>query len=286
VALRIGIGLHFYFEGVGKLREPQPFSAGFLLNAKGHLAPVYRSMVWDADGLARLDAEAASRIWDHYRQRAASAYGWTAEQAAQAQRIYDSRRAQLQSWIDLHESDIAEYQRGLERRDRYWTQSDRMQVAGLRSQVDALERELAAQRRRLVAPIDRLWESYVRDLRSVAAMRGEAAGLPPIDKPGRRFGDSETIDEVVRYFDIAVGACLILGLFARPAAILGALFLCGVMASQWPGSPGAVPIWPQLIEMLSLLVLAATGAGRFAGLDFLLGAAGRWCCPTRQGADP
>ena len=69
------------------------------------------------------------------------------------------------------------------------------------------------------------------------------------------------------WFDVAIGACLILGLFTRPAAILGAAFLASICVSQWPLSPGAVPIYNQAIEMLALFALAAIGAGRFFGLD-------------------
>ena len=52
--LRIGIGVHFLAEGVTKLENPKPFSAGFFGNAKGPLASLYKNMVWDADGLYRL----------------------------------------------------------------------------------------------------------------------------------------------------------------------------------------------------------------------------------------
>jgi len=40
--------------------------------------------------------------------------------------------------------------------------------------------------------------------------------------------------------------------------------------TQWPGTPGAAPIYYQAIEMVAMLVLAAIGAGQFAGLDFVI----------------
>ena len=93
--------------------------------------------------------------------------------------------------------------------------------------------------------------------------------------------DSEFVDRAIPYFDIAVGLCLILGLFTRPAAILGGLFLASVCVSQWPGYPGAAPIYPYVIEMLALFALAAIGAGQIAGLDFLVCGLRRYCWPPK-----
>jgi len=69
-----------------------------------------------------------------------------------------------------------------------------------------------------------------------------------------------------------VGICLLLGLFTRVAAIVGALFLLSVMASQPPWVPGAYTLvfYYQLVEFAALLFLAAIGAGQWAGLDFII----------------
>jgi uncharacterized membrane protein YphA (DoxX/SURF4 family) len=281
VALRIGIGSHFYLEGANKLRDPQPYSAGFFLNAKGHLAPVFRRLVWDPDGVARLDQDESLRMMAQYREQAVQAYGLNEAQAKRAEQIHQTRAAQLQWWLEVNASEIDEYRLALARRDQYQAQPERMQVVSLRGQVAKLERELAGKRAELVAPIDQLWNGYVTDLQELAG-----AGAPlAITKPGRSTVDSESIDHFIRYFDLLIGGLLILGLFTRLAAVLGAVFLLSVMASQWPGSWGALPIWPQLIESLGLIVLAATGAGRFAGLDFMLSSLRRWCCPPKEGAE-
>jgi len=64
----VGIGVHFYLEGTGKLRDPKPFSAGFFANAKGPFAPIYKRMVWDADGKHRLNRDATGKNWDNYQK--------------------------------------------------------------------------------------------------------------------------------------------------------------------------------------------------------------------------
>ncbi|HWC90098.1 MAG TPA: hypothetical protein VG433_10595, partial [Pirellulales bacterium] len=67
-----------------------------------------------------------------------------------------------------------------------------------------------------------------------------------------------------------VGVCLILGLFARLASLVGALFLASIVLSQPPWLPSSAPTYPQLLEMLALFTLATVPVGRWCGLDFFL----------------
>ncbi len=283
VALRVGIGFHFFQEGAAKLRDPRPYSAAFFGNAKGHLAPLFHSLVWDADGVARLDLAQTRITWDQYRERVARHYGFDDEQRAQAQRVYDERIGQLEAWLGDLAAEVDEYRAGLERRDQYRAEQARSQVASLKGQLQKIEDELSTQRSDLVPPVDQLWAGYQRDLAAVASSDQRERGALPLAGPGRRWIDSESIDGVIRYFDITIGLLLIVGLFTPATAVVAAAFLCTVIASQWPGTPGAMPVWPQFIEMLGLVVLAATGAGRFAGLDFFIHSFRQWCCPPREG---
>jgi uncharacterized membrane protein YphA (DoxX/SURF4 family) len=73
---------------------------------------------------------------------------------------------------------------------------------------------------------------------------------------------------VVTALTITVGICLLLGFFTRLAAMVGVLFLFGVIASQPPWLYDALPTMSQVIEFAGLLVLAGTGAGRWLGPDF------------------
>ena len=91
-----------------------------------------------------------------------------------------------------------------------------------------------------------------------------------MSKPAVGLMDTNTIDRIVPYFDALVGVLLILGLFTRLAALAGAGFLFSIILTQWPGSPGAEPVYYQTIEMLGMLFLAAVAAGQYAGLDFIL----------------
>jgi len=288
VALRLGIGFHFFTEGANKLRNPSAYSAGFLANAKGPWAPLFHSLVYDADGLARLETNdtgepEALLILGQFHEHAVRHYGFDDAQVERAKQMLDLRTDQLKVWLTQIAPELEQYQLGLERRNAYQSDRARMQVAALHGQVGTIRSELSSKQRELVGPIDRLWKDYEADVFGVATPEQRERGRLSLPKPGRRVLDSVSIDHVIRYFDVAIGGLLIVGLFTRLAAVLGAAFLCSVIASQWPGAEGAVSVWPQSIEALGLIVLAATGAGRFGGLDYLLGGLRRWCCPPNSG---
>ena len=285
VALRLGIGFHFCTEGVNKLRDPQPYSARFFAAAKGPYARYFHDLVYDADGLARLaiDDEGqplALQNLAQFHEQAIRHYGFDESQAAAAAKHLDQRSIQLESWLTDNSREIDEYRQGLERRKRFERDPARTQVSSLRGQLDTIRRELRDKQRELIAPIDQLLTGFEHDITALASVEQLKQGRLALAKPGRRAVDSDSIDLLVRYFDVAVGGLLIAGLFVRLASVVGAGFLMLVIATQWPGAEGAISVWPQVIEALGLLVLAGTGAGRLAGLDFILGSLRLWCCPS------
>ena len=88
---------------------------------------------------------------------------------------------------------------------------------------------------------------------------------------------------------LAIGVCLMLGLFTRLAALGGACFLLFVVLSQ-PAYPGGFPLDPpqlghallvnkDFIEMIALLLIASTRLSRWTGLDFFLyHCCTKFCC--------
>jgi uncharacterized membrane protein YphA (DoxX/SURF4 family) len=282
VALRVGIGVHFLGEGLSKVSQPRPFSAAFFGNAKGPLAPLYTGLVWDPDGEYRLDLNATLSQWDDYRNRVVSHYGFDDKQKKAADQTLKTYEARLKQHISSNREDIDEYYKWVERRKANKEDPTR-QLASLQRHDDRIEADALKLYAELIPPIDLLWKELENDLNALASQeQWERHGRLAIGKPGRRAVDSETLDRVIPWFDIGVGACLILGLFTRPAAALGAAFLASVCLSQWPASPGAMPIYNQFVEMLALLALAAIGAGRFLGIDFLFGGLKQWCCPAKS----
>ncbi len=283
IALRIGIGFHFFKEGADKLHTPGWTSAGFLGNAKGQFADSFHNMVWDVDGLARLDLEETKSLWDHFRERVVRIYAFDATQTKQAEEIFERRLKQLETHFADSDRDIEEYRLGIARRDAYRNEKDRVQVASLSGQLGSIERDLYSQRSKLVGPIDQIWQGYEAELNALANDDQLYRGPISLELPGRRTLDSRTIDKIIPYMDLTLGLLLMVGLFTRTAAAAAGLFLCSVIVSQWPGTPGAAPVWPQLIEALALFVIAATATGRVAGADFFVRLFTAWCCPAKQG---
>jgi uncharacterized membrane protein YphA (DoxX/SURF4 family) len=271
VLLRIGIGVHFLSEGWSKLENPKPFSAGFFGNAKGPLAPFYKGLVWDADGLNRLDVESTVEEWNGYKDRVASHFGFDEKQEKAAADTVKRYEGRLKAFLGSKNDEIDEYEKWLERRDKNAEDKSR-ELASLQKHDARIASETRKLYAELIPPIDRLWKDLETDLNALATQEQyNQHGRLAIGKAGRApvALDSEMMDRVVPWFDVAVGVCLILGLLTRPAAVLGALFLLSVCASQWPLEPGAAPIYNQAVEALALFALAAIGAGRFLGIDAL-----------------
>jgi uncharacterized membrane protein YphA (DoxX/SURF4 family) len=283
--LRIVVGLHFVHEGWTKLERPQPFSAAFFANAKGPLAPWYRNLVWDPDGLFRLDQDTTLTHWDEFRQRIVNHYGLDEGQQKKAAEIVKRFEGRLKQFLSSHREKIDEYLLWLERRDKNAEDRSR-ELASLRAHDARIAGDIRKLAGELLPPIDQMWQDLENELNSLASEeQWRRHGRLAIGKPGRRWLDTETLDQVVPYFDLTVGGLLLVGLFTRCAALAGALFLGGVCLSQWPLAPGAMPIYYQAVEMAALLVLAALGAGRYLGLDYIVGGLRCVCCPPKsQGA--
>jgi uncharacterized membrane protein YphA (DoxX/SURF4 family) len=137
-----------------------------------------------------------------------------------------------------------------------------------------------------VPPVDRLWQDFENDMNAIATPeQWQRHGRLAVTKPGRAPLDSETLDRIVPWFDLTIGGLLVMGLFTRLAALAGAAFLVSVCLSQWPLAPGAAPIYYQAVEALSLLVLAAVGAGRYLGVDYFFSLRSV-CCPPKTARQP
>lgn len=271
LALRLAVGWHFFREGADKITTGDFTSASFMEASKGPLAPVFRGMIWDADGIARLDQMATLDAWNQYRVQVGRRYGFDETQTAQAEKIYEARKKQLEGFFEQYAEDIHVYRKGVERRARNREDAAYIEVASLAGQGERIRRENKNDGALLIGSIEAIRRGYERDLNALA--RAEQAGRGPVamKKPSRRMMDTLFIDSVIPTFDLVVGALLILGLFTRPACLAGAGFLATIIATQWPGAAGAIPAHYQIVEMFALLVLGTIGAGRFFGLDFFVG---------------
>ena len=280
VVLRLAIGLHFMSEGLDKVRGTKPFSsAGFLGNAKGPLAPLFKGLVADPDGYYKLDAEATLAHWTNYRDRVARHYGFDEDQLKQTENLLGKAEGRLNDFFAENEETLDEYYKQLERRDANAAKPERAGMQTLQTHDAHIAGDWMKLKGQLLSQVDALWKNVETDFNNVATSeQRQAAGGPlPIGKLSVHGPSSECVDVIIPWFDLIVGVCLILGLFTRTAAVLAGLFLASVCASQWPGYPGAAPIYYQSIEMLALFALAAVGAGKVASIDALMS---RRACPV------
>jgi uncharacterized membrane protein YphA (DoxX/SURF4 family) len=283
VALRMGIGFHFFCEGVSKLQNPKPFSAGFLSAAKGPFAGAFQGMVWDKDGLGRLDVKGTKRHFANYRQRAKNHFGFDKAQAQLAEKLELVHGIAVQTWIDQNHDDIFKYKKGIERLKDIHADPSRMEVASLKGQAKEIAGEQKILWMPIQAKIDSIWIDYERAVNTLATSEQyNRGGYIEIGKLDAGVMQSGTIDGLIPWFDLTIGLLLLFGLFTRPAALAAAAFLASVVLTQWPLADGALPVYNQFVEMIALLVVAAIGAGRFAGLDLLVGFALSKCCKPKQ----
>jgi uncharacterized membrane protein YphA (DoxX/SURF4 family) len=121
VVLRIGIGCHFFYEGIKKFDPADGFSsAGFLGFAKGPTADLYYWMLPDLDGIQRLVIETVQgandrehktfivyeNAWKEYFKKYLMTYSPLVNNEADAERIIDMDALQFVEWIKANVPDM------------------------------------------------------------------------------------------------------------------------------------------------------------------------------------
>ena len=269
IALRLGIGWHFVDEGAGKLVSGSFSSAGFFWQAKGPLAKQFKSLLPDMEAHQWLDREATEKRWHAYREEIASHFGFEEAQEKQADEILNQPLKLLSRHFVDDEMEITRYLKSREAIEVARADPIIVAIPSLEEHIQRNESEIRQLPGDLVAPVKDYWRSLETQLNQIrGAERSRQEDFPILTKVS--WVNVETIDQVVPWFTLTVGVLLLTGLFTRLAALAGGAFLIMVMATQPPWIPGTIPIHSQLIEAFGLMVLAGTGSGRFAGLDFFL----------------
>ena len=301
VLLRLVIGWHFFREGTQKVEYDRhdgqlrlAFTAeGFLNLAKGPLAKWYHAQVPDNHGWRDLLATPrrnvppteeqpahhnwATRIADDWRatwDKFELVPGLTAEQKQQTDAAFEARQQQLADYLASQAEAIADYRHELWRLENWRNSPEAGEVPFVDERIATKAAETSGLPGLWVREIRAMEAAYYDDLREVLTddQSDQASAADAIDDAlaDSRQKRLNTVNLAVTVLTIAVGVCLLLGLFTRLAAFAGALFLLGVIASQPPWLYDAAPTMPNVIEFAALLVLAGTAAGRWLGLDFFI----------------
>ncbi len=310
VLLRLALGFHFLYEGAWKIGPFERFSTShhedftaepFLTQAKGPISGLFYAMlpdvngrerlqiVTDAKGKTRIDAGAITQRWYDFRRDFLSHYqpGRSADDGAQAayqrlsraaERTYKDFLAKADEYLKANTEDIVAYFDALDRfekdpernqqapfqKQRRW---DRMM--DLRHEADKWIKDLGAQE-----------TAFKNSLYSLLDEDQKKMDRVPRSWNPFRWDRMEQINFAVTWGLTAIGVCLMLGFFTPCAALGGAAFMCFVVMTQ-PAFPGIYPadlpvvghallVNKDFVEMVALLVVAATAAGRWGGLDYFL----------------
>jgi uncharacterized membrane protein YphA (DoxX/SURF4 family) len=292
VVLRLSLGCHFLYEGVWKISHRKEFTAKpFLAEAKGPASPLFYAMLPDIDGRQRLRididergqqvvrGEAYLSAWKDLHQQAIERYRMDDDQKAEAEETLVRYQKALATYLADHRDAIVGYFTSLRLLDedrakgnngaphiqkRLW---DRQQE--LRKEVDGW-----------LTALDEMGRRFQADL--AAGLKDDQKARGPILSVWNPLNWTrlEQVNFAVTYSLTAIGACLMLGLCTRLAALGGAAFMFFVVLTQpsWPTIyPPAPPVVghaliinKDFVEMVALFLLATTAAGRWGGLDVFL----------------
>ncbi len=313
VILRICIGWHFFIEGVYKLCQPDWRATGYLVASAGPFREYFRMFVKDVDGRealaindpgiregGELDGPKAAALSQALHESLTAKLDKTCEEVIKFYSLDNDQKKELEKLKEGRKAEL-----GLLSRDKDFI----AQVWDYKVLLDEISRqEKVADATILTYERERLQDMYRRKARiradlisradksitslpaAVYKARDVETKKPLLTESQLRKGFMKTDFSPSRFSDIsnmyaltAVGVCLILGLFTR-LACLGAAGLLAMYYFAMPPLPG-VPEGPSeghylvinknLIELVTVLMLATTRVGRWGGLDGLIASRSR-----------
>jgi uncharacterized membrane protein YphA (DoxX/SURF4 family) len=224
-------------------------------------------------------AEWAKKIADDWRTaviRFTAIEGVTVAQKEAAEKALAARLNELATYIRGAEQDIAEYRHDLWRLANWRQSPEAGDVPFVKQRIATKSNETSSAvvgwREETCIIEDGLRDDLNDILTDEQRTQSEIAAAMDNAVADENQHKLDFVNSTAMIVTIGVGLCLIFGLFTRLAAIVGALFLFGVIASQPFWITGAAPTMNQCVELAALLVLAGAGAGRWAGMDGCLAA--------------
>ena len=208
-------------------------------------------------------------------------------QAADAKEILDDAKQELATWLQGNQVELVAHFGAEDREDGFIRDGENkssvaLYVDSLRDQVGTIKSDRQKKLYLWKQEIDGMWSAFEGRLNDLAVKDqadkfGAIVAHRPFDQP---YSQLKIINKVIPWFDTIVGALLILGLFTRLASGAAAIFLISVVLTQPFWIPGTAPTYFYWIELVALLVIFATCAGRIGGVDFFLANASREDVPT------
>jgi uncharacterized membrane protein YphA (DoxX/SURF4 family) len=197
-------------------------------------------------------------------------------QKAAVDDILESRRQQLNDYLASQATAIVEWKNELARLHDWESAAGAEGIPFQADRIKEKKAETAAASAPWIAQVRTIERGLNHDLReTLNAEQLKNRGLT--EQLDSVLADADDvrmhrINVAVTCVVIGVGVCLVLGLFTRLASAAGILFLLAVIGTQPPWVAGARTevFYYQLVEIAALLVLFASAAGRWAGLDYFI----------------
>ena len=308
------------WRGPSEISRPWS-SEQYLREASGPFGGQFRKIAGDPDEqlLALLDVKnrkadpAAERLspalndqWEAYFQQFTEHFGVRDEQRTKARDLFENHKNALGRWLVEGSKPvektfisgnvkvpmttperIAAYKAKLKDvRDMLEKELPAFEKDVLQNKVNAAKAELRKARADLQGDLNDAFAKMQKELDGVLTTEQKEKGTAP--RTANANTQLQWVDWLTRWGLFAVGLCLLIGLFTRPACLSGAalLLLFYLAMPPLPGLPD-VPraeghylfINKNLIEMLALLALATTRSSTWFGLDGLL----QFLNPFRRG---
>ncbi|MHC4176495.1 MAG: DoxX family protein [Planctomycetota bacterium] len=219
-------------------------------------------------------AEKFYQPWSELKEEVIGKYGLDDRQQVEAEVIFRRYKEAVKSVLAENQADIAGYFGALDRLEKE-VETGNQGAAHQKQRVYDERQKLQAEVRVWLAGLEATEQGYRSALAGLLTPEQAKKGALP-----ESWTRTDLINFAVTYGLTAIGLCLLLGLFTRPAAVAGGLFMFSVILTQpnWPGIyPPASPeaghallINKDFVEMIALFALAATPVGRWGGLDFFV----------------
>ncbi len=270
VLLRLAIGWHLLYEGLYKLdshESDHPWSAQpYLERSEGPFRELFRELAREYDHRTEFDEAVITKQWSQHLDRFNQFYRLDADQreSAEGESRLAEQRLKDQLYNDPQTRSIV----------KKYTQ-DLMAIPG--SLTTGEQKRLTAYRELLRRKVAGLTENLEAQLLGLLTPEQHKRGDLPVTA-----STIDIIDQLVIWGLILSGACLIIGLFSRLAALGGAAMLMMFYLAMPPlpgltaateGTSHYLYVDKNLVELLALLLLVSTNSGRWAGLDVLVRAA-------------
>ncbi len=235
---------------------------------------------------------AATADWKADAEKFAAFYHFNDKQKADAEALVSDTHQRMKEELEDYEPDIRLYRELVARAKAMQS------VPGADTIPNEVARIAAAQQNPLgerglngqsspTTTTPAAWQATAKDidqlfhdqLRGLLTNDQREMAVPPSDA-----SRLHKIDTTIAWGLMIVGGCLIVGLFTRLAAVVGALFLLSIICAQPPWLATSVQTYTynQTVEMLALLALATTPVGRWGGLDYFLSLCCGGCCRSKS----